>query len=185
MKRTPLKRKTPLRSATPLRPRTAKSAGRRSSFEKGSLGGSRRRRVRSFSSAPDAGRSRESARRAPLNGYRQKTEEQKRRRDERFEANGALSLKRPMRYIDEMYLEWIRLQPCILSGKAGHHCYGPIAACHVKTRGSGGGDDQVFPGCVIAHDGQEGKKKHFEMTWKIDLKEMAGWYRAKYERATR
>lgn len=89
-----------------------------------------------------------------------------------------------MRYIDEPYLAWIRLQPCILKGRAGHHCYGPIAACHVKTRGAGGGDEQVFPGCVIAHAAQEGKTKQFEATWAISLKESAAWYRAKYERMT-
>jgi hypothetical protein len=114
--------------------------------------------------------------------YTRKTTEQKQRRAIRYEANGELAFPRPMRYVDEPYLEWIRVQTCILKGRAGHSCYGPIAPCHVKTRGSGGGDEQVFPGCATAHAEQEGKTRQFEAKWQISLKERAAWYRAKYER---
>jgi hypothetical protein len=83
-----------------------------------------------------------------------------------------------MRFIDEDYLAWIRLQRCVLAGR--HLCWGPIAACHIKTRGSGGGDDQVFAGCITAHAEQEGHTKEFEERWNIDLGSLAAKLRKSY-----
>jgi hypothetical protein len=90
-------------------------------------------------------------------------------------------MPRPMRYVDESYLAWIRTLPCILKGR--HECWGSTQACHVKTRGSGGGDEQVFPGCATAHAEQEGRTAAFESTWNINLNEKAAWYRATYEKS--
>jgi hypothetical protein len=106
------------------------------------------------------------------------------KRDERYEANRELALPRPMRFVDERYLAWIRRQSCVLKGKPGHHCWGQIQACHIKTRGSGGGDDQVFPGCALAHSEQEGKTAKFEAKWAVNLKEESDWLRKKYETTT-
>lgn len=70
--------------------------------------------------------------------------------------------------------DYVRSLPCILAGLVDrngkpHVCKGPVVCCHLKTKGSAGGDDDnVFPGCSgidSAHDQQEGKTRVFEYRW--------------------
>ncbi len=69
---------------------------------------------------------------------------------------------------------FIRLLPCILAGMVDrfgvpHVCAGQVVACHLKTKGSkGGDDDNLFPGCSGingCHAEQEGQTKEFEYKW--------------------
>jgi hypothetical protein len=69
---------------------------------------------------------------------------------------------------------FVRGQPCILAGVVDrygkkHVCKGPVVCCHLKTKGSKGGDDgNTFPGCdgiEGCHAQQEGRTKQFEYRW--------------------
>jgi len=61
--------------------------------------------------------------------------------------------KFPDSYVDEEYREFVRHQPCALSGEVdgygeAHECSGPINPCHLKNVGSGGLDaGNLYPGC--------------------------------------
>lgn len=56
--------------------------------------------------------------------------------------------KKP-RIVDEAYREWIRAHGCVVSNG---ECYGPIDACHVKSRGAGGSDPKnLFSACRKHH----------------------------------
>jgi len=71
------------------------------------------------------------------------------------------------------HTKWVRGHECLIAPKyaaALHQCSGRIEAHHVKTRGAGGGDEQVVPLCSSAHQvlhavGHE----TFQRTHRIDL----------------
>lgn len=82
--------------------------------------------------------------------------------------------------VNEPLRKFVRGLPCVLTGLtdgAGivHKCRYPMGigtsyVAHLKTRGSGGGDDDnVFPACWWAHWKQEGNTKRFEAEWGIKL----------------
>ena len=57
------------------------------------------------------------------------------------------------------HLNWVKREfQCTLVGltdkDAGkpHECWGPIDPDHIRTRGAGGGDEQVWPVCRGGHD---------------------------------
>jgi hypothetical protein len=53
---------------------------------------------------------------------------------------------------DLAYRDYVRGFPCDVRGVAGHVCVGPIDPHHVKTRGSGGGDEANLTAlCRAAH----------------------------------
>lgn len=71
---------------------------------------------------------------------------------------------------------------CLLDGAVdrngiAHRCHwGGVTVCHYPTRGSGTpDDDHVFPGCLNAHNEQEGRTKEFEYRWQVRLR--AAFYR--------
>lgn len=55
-----------------------------------------------------------------------------------------------------------------------HFCAGPIDPDHIRTRGAGGGDEQVWPLCRCAHDlrGTIGIDE-IQRRYSVDAKEMA------------
>jgi len=97
--------------------------------------------------------------------------------------------------VDEARRDFIRAQPCILSGRMGkafgpdsywftaiHHCFAAVRACHVKSRGAGGKDvGNMYPGCDSAHDEQHRIGiPAFEKRWGVNLKEIAQRLEAEY-----
>lgn len=76
------------------------------------------------------------------------------------------------------HLQYVRGYECVFEGLVGktptgkdtepHECMGKIAAHHVKSRGAGGGDEQVVPLCTLAHSQQHGGYKY-----PVDLKALA------------
>ena len=87
---------------------------------------------------------------------------------------------------NETYRRCIRALPCVLLGKRvrirdhpeaweTHECFGAVQACHVKTRGAGGGDvGNLYPGCVRAHGSQHFIGiRSFQERWQINLTEIA------------
>jgi len=85
------------------------------------------------------------------------------------------------------YRDYIRGQPCILTGRFwwksgyawqichGHTCVGRIQSCHVTSRGAGGADfANLYPGCAAAHHEQHAIGiKAFSARWGVDLKKIA------------
>jgi hypothetical protein len=59
------------------------------------------------------------------------------------------------------HMKWVRGHECSVAGKGVfgplgtfvgfHECEGRMEAHHVKSRGAGGGDEQVVPLCSLAH----------------------------------
>lgn len=51
--------------------------------------------------------------------------------------------------------KWIRAQPCLIQGIAGHQCTSSTQAAHTKPRrmgGRGGNRRDLVPLCALAHD---------------------------------
>lgn len=77
------------------------------------------------------------------------------------------------------HLQFVRGCECSVKDKpfAAHDpCWGPIEAHHVRTRGAGGGDEQVVPLCRGHHaqlDTPGWSSKRFEQVYNIDLTETA------------
>ena len=55
---------------------------------------------------------------------------------------------------DEPYRKYVRGLPCLVAQKLGHRrkCIARVQPHHVKTRGSGGSDQQLVPLCAGHHD---------------------------------
>ena len=94
------------------------------------------------------------------------------------------------------HLKWVRGHECCVASRGifalatGPGCSGRIEAHHVKTRGAGGGDEQVVPLCSYHHarlDSPGWSSKKFEAVYMIDMREIAAglWlkspHRKKYE----
>lgn len=82
----------------------------------------------------------------------------------------------PDRIICRGHIQWVKGFECLIAGRVAvdgptkgqrHECWGPIDPHHVKTRGAGGGDEQVVPLCRRAHD----------------LLDSPGWSSALFDRA--
>lgn len=91
---------------------------------------------------------------------------------------------KPHRIRDKVYLGYIRLLPCVLRGIS--KCEGPTEAMHVISKGAGGGDHLVAPGCV-GHHRTYGKSFHrmgaqsFDRYYGISLADQARTIRREYE----
>lgn len=75
------------------------------------------------------------------------------------------------------HLRWLRRLPCLIEGKAGHVCEGPIQTHHANE-GSGGmslkcPDFECVPLCFVAHDLVHKGKRTFEAKFGVTL-EAAG-----------
>ena len=77
--------------------------------------------------------------------------------------------RKQKRYVNKKHLDWVHEEcGCIICGRKarGHH---------IRTKGAGGGDEQVVPLCsapdylVNHHDEAQGKKKAFEKKYGCDL----------------
>jgi len=84
--------------------------------------------------------------------------------------------------VSEERRAFIRGLPCVLAGRLHpdwepsmgwllHQCVGPVRACHLKSRGSGGQDaGNLWPGCDGAHDEQYRRGiRTFEERWAVTL----------------
>lgn len=76
------------------------------------------------------------------------------------------------------HLQWVRGHECAVAGLADafNRCVGRIETHHVKTRGAGGGDDQVIPLCTRHHgqlDSPGWSARRFEEYFGIDMKKIA------------
>ena len=80
------------------------------------------------------------------------------------------------------YAAWVREQYCLLGAFPGHTCVGIVQACHVKSRGSGGGDNSnLLALCAGAHHQQHSLgTTTFARKWGIDLKLIADCLYAAY-----
>ena len=97
----------------------------------------------------------------------------KRRKREKF------GTRVPERVISPGHLQWVRGFPCTVAAIFGPNaCNGRVQSHHVKTRGAGGGDDQVVPLCVLHHaqlDSPGWSSRRFEAVYGIDMKRIAAW----------
>jgi hypothetical protein len=76
---------------------------------------------------------------------------------------------------DMAYRDYVRGFPCDVRAKAGHVCVGPIDPHHVKTRGSGGGDEANLTAlCRAAHTELHQIGRHsFARKYGVDLPAVA------------
>jgi hypothetical protein len=80
--------------------------------------------------------------------------------------------------VDEGFREYVRGLPCVARGpwwSEMGRCDGPVAACHVKTRGAGGQDaGNLFPACSLHHHVQHTVGiKTFQEWFGLDLRAIA------------
>lgn len=70
------------------------------------------------------------------------------------------------------HLAWVRKHMCVAHFTG--QCSGATHAHHVKTRGAGGGDDQVVSICAIHHNWIHTQGRHtFEADFFLDLEALA------------
>ena len=78
--------------------------------------------------------------------------------------------------------QFIRLQPCILRGKQGHECKGPVQCCHYRMATGGGqglkpSDEFTFPCCWGGHDLQHRiGEPEFQKRFGLDLRQICRSY---------
>jgi hypothetical protein len=92
-------------------------------------------------------------------------------------------IPKPVRIRDKVYLGFIRRLPCVLAQLS--KCQGPVEAMHVISKGAGGGDHLVAPGCVGHHRGYQTSfhivgAKTFDRFYGIDLAQIARDIRREY-----
>jgi hypothetical protein len=78
----------------------------------------------------------------------------------------AAPLLKPVRLVDEPYLDHIRAMRCLVHGRG---CSGRVDPAHLKTRGSGGSDYTAVPLCRLHHTEQEGRTAAFNAKYGVDL----------------
>ena len=76
------------------------------------------------------------------------------------------------------HLKWVRGHECIAHFRVSFQCpcWGRMEAHHVRTRGAGGGDEQVVPLCQGHHaqlDSPGWSSKQFEAFYKVDMRAIA------------
>jgi hypothetical protein len=71
------------------------------------------------------------------------------------------------------HLQHVRGFVCLGAAKEPGKCLGGIEAHHVKTRGAGGGDEQVVPLCVFHHASVHTGWQSFEARHGINLERIA------------
>lgn len=78
----------------------------------------------------------------------------------------------------DTFINFIRTQPCVICGAL------PVDADHIKTRGAGGGDDQVWPLCRLHHTERHSMGiKTFQSRYDVDSQVVLGQLRRLYQRA--
>ncbi len=85
------------------------------------------------------------------------------------------------------HLQWVRGFPCLVNNA---DCWEKIDAHHVRTRGAGGGDEQVVPLCRFHHgqlDSPGWSQKKFQEHYKLDMATTAAdlWERSPHGRKYR
>ncbi len=77
--------------------------------------------------------------------------------------SGALAFPKPKRQQDSAYLDWIRLQPCLIDRAAAQ-------AHHTVPVGAGGSDYRTLPFCPRHHaELHRIGPRTFEVRYRIDL----------------
>lgn len=89
-----------------------------------------------------------------------------------------MGVREPSRIKCPAHLKWVRGHQCLCStpGRFGFECKGRIEAHHQRTRGAGGGDEQVVPLCAFHHallDSPGWSQKRLEEEWKVDFEWVA------------
>ena len=82
------------------------------------------------------------------------------------------------------YFDWVRTQPCVLTGVRDHRCWGHVTAHHVKSVGAGGRDfANLVAVCALAHMSvhQLGRLT-FCKRWCVSLRSAARALAERYER---
>lgn len=81
---------------------------------------------------------------------------------------------------DRAYQAWIRSLPCHLARRG--RCRGVVEACHVKSKGAGGGDrGNLLPLCTAHHREQHDRGiATFAQRYGLDLGQVAGLLDAVY-----
>jgi hypothetical protein len=94
---------------------------------------------------------------------------------------GPSPLKQKMRVKESSFIRsashkmFIRQQRCILAGKPGHECKGPVQCCHYRMHGGAGlgmkpCDSRTWPGCFAAHSEQHAiGEPEFARKYGLDL----------------
>lgn len=90
------------------------------------------------------------------------------------------AVPKPERVWDPAFIAWIREQPCILAGVPGHRCVGSSDPCHFPSRGAGGDDRSVYPGCRAAHDEEHRGAETFQAKYGINLPAICAAHRLRY-----
>lgn len=86
---------------------------------------------------------------------------------------------------DPKLIKFVLTGPCLVRFMASNRtdCSGYIEPAHIKTRGAAGPDrDNVLPLCHKHHAEQEGRTKKFEAKYKLNLRELAVYVTAQYEK---
>jgi hypothetical protein len=86
------------------------------------------------------------------------------------------------------YGDWLVTQPCLVSGLAGHTCWGAIRRCHTANGGMSRKADAPtqVPMCDGAHELQHSiGVKSFEKVFGVDLKASAARLHAEWMEAHR
>lgn len=96
----------------------------------------------------------------------------KRRKRER------MGVRTPERVRSDGHIQWVRGHNCLVYAhpKGRQDCEGKVQAHHVRTRGAGGGDEQVVPLCVIHHaqlDSPGWSSKRFEEVYGLNMAKIA------------
>jgi hypothetical protein len=73
---------------------------------------------------------------------------------------------------------YVRGLPCILHDHPLHRCGAlpdryDVEACHVVTKAHAGDHDNLYPGCPVLHDEQEGRTKACEGKYGVSFKAIA------------
>lgn len=99
----------------------------------------------------------------------------RRRPKERRKLDTRVKCPGHLKFVREEFECSIKGRVCKSTGER-HECWGPIDAHHVRTRGAGGGDEQVVSLCRGAHsllDSWGWSAKRFDEEFEINLAETA------------
>lgn len=86
------------------------------------------------------------------------------------------------REIDEDYLEWIRNQPCVITGKRLGSGFDRVDPAHTDTVGSGGSDRSALPLINRLHTEQHTGFKTFARKYGLDYDKLIREHNERYER---
>lgn len=98
-------------------------------------------------------------------------------------------LEKPRRVKDQDFLDYVKSRPCLLLGKYGHVCSGPVDANHITPKGGGKvgskvDDKRALPFCRALHEhyhflgSVDAFEKRFPVILEFELLRLQHDYRA-------